>query len=173
LTKDNWIEFYREHSKKANAAHAEYLKEQADWEKKIYAEEPLSENQVPQMLGLPPNKQMEKGKSGLTMAEFALMCFYEYDVSKDGKKWKIDIDPVGFASKEGWISPNSGKALAQWSNDVQKPEERTGQTDNTKRELNIKRKRIEKVIPLLTENAKLKADVDLELVKNLIKEQSI
>jgi hypothetical protein len=173
LTEENWIEFFREHSKQAETAHADYLKQQAERKKKIYAEEPLSEQQVPQMPPVPIRKQMIKGDSGLTQAEFALKCFYEYEVSKDGEKWKISTDPVRFASDEGWKSPYSGKKLVQKFNDIQKHEIRIGQWDNSEDELKANKKRIENVKPQLTGKARQKAEDELELVQNLIKEHSI
>jgi hypothetical protein len=172
LTEENWIEFYREHKKEAETTHADYLKKQADRKRKIDAEEPLSEKQVPQMPQVPPSKQKQKGKSGLTQAEFALLCFYENEVLEVGKR-NLQTEPVRFATEEGWKSLYSGKKLSQKSNEVENPEKRIGQKDNSKNKLRANEKRIKNVIPLLSEKARLTAQSELELVQNLIKEQSI
>ena len=166
LTEENWIEFFREHSKQAEAARADYLKKQAERKRKIDSEE------VPQMPLVPPSKE-NKGKSGLTQAEYALLCFYEYEVSKDGKKWKIDRDPVRFACDEGWKSTTSGKGLKDWYSAIQKPEIRIGQPVNSRKQWDANKKRIENVIPLLSNVAKEKAKKELELVQDLIEEHSI
>lgn len=169
LTEENWIEFFREHTKQAEAAHADYLNKQADRKRRIDSEEVPKMPQVP----LSKQKQMQKGNSGLNQAEFALWCFYEYEVSNDGAKWKITTDPVRFADEEGWNSPNSGKGLKDWYSAIQKPEIRIGQADNSDRVLSNIEIRIKNVIPLLTKEARRKAEKELELVQNLIKEQSI
>jgi hypothetical protein len=74
LTEENWIEFYREHKKEAETAHADYLKKQADRKRKIDAEEPLSEKQVPQMPQVQPTES-QKGK--YFAKHYALAYFFE------------------------------------------------------------------------------------------------
>jgi hypothetical protein len=172
LTEENWLEFYREHKKEAETAHADYLKKQADRKRKIDAEEPLSEKQVPQMPQVPPSKQKQKGNSGLSQAEFALLCYYENKVLEAGKR-NLQTESVRFATEEGWKSLYSGKKLSQKYNEVENPEKRIGQKDNSKNILRANEKRIKNVIPLLSEKARQKAEKELELVQNLIKEQSI
>lgn len=166
LTEENWIEFFREHTKQAEAAHADYLNKKADRKRRIDSED------VPQMPPVPPLKE-NKGKSGLTQSEFALKCYYECEVSEELGKWKIKYDPGRFASDEGWKSPTSGQGLVQWFNQFQQPEGRIGKSDNTIKELKANKRRIENVIPQLSKNAIPKAEEELKMVKNLIEEHSI
>lgn len=171
LTEENWIEFYREHKKEAETAHAEYLKKQADRKRKIDGEEPLSEQKVQEMQIVQSSKQKQKGNSGLTQAELALLCYYEYEVSKD-IKWKITgINQNEFAQREGWESRTSGTGLAQWFSDFMKAENRTGNPESI-RKLNARLSRYENVIPKLSEKAKPKAEEELKVVKYLIEEHN-
>jgi hypothetical protein len=174
LTKENFCNFLHFKKQKLERFLKEREAEDRQWLIKAgIIEDTKKMEQVPQMPQVPLSKQKQKGKSGLTQAEFALLCFYEYEISNDGAKWKITTDPVRFANEEGWNSPNSGKGLNDWYSAIQKAEIRIGQADNSDRVLSKIEKRIKNVIPQLTENARLNAQRELELVQNLIKEQSI
>jgi hypothetical protein len=95
LTKENWIEFYREHKKEAESTHAEYLKEQADWKRKIDAEEPLSEQQVPQMSLVPPAEiSKKKFMAKYHFLAYLFDCFAAGKIPKFGQKDELQKEGI-------------------------------------------------------------------------------
>lgn len=94
LTEENWIEFFREHTKQAEAAHADYLNKQADRKRRIDSEEPSIENQVPQMPLVPPVEIPKKKFKAIDhVLAYQLDCFAKGKIPlKVNEKKKLETE---------------------------------------------------------------------------------
>lgn len=168
LTEENWIEFFREHTKQAEAAHADYLNKQADRKRKIDSEE------VPQMPLVPPDGiakpkiEEEKIELKISIPEIALYYAWEWKASGKIIRWIIDSEnKVEIAASYGWNSKTSGHKLYSVFGHYKKDINRTGDTGSL-RKLENRKVLFEKVIPKLSEKAKSLAESELVKVEELL-----
>lgn len=164
LTKENFCDFLQDKKQELERFIKESEAKDRQWLLKAgLIEETLTKEEVPPI----PQSNFEQ-------AEYVLLCYYEYAVAdkEEKPKWKITGTSCEIFAAGKWTSASSGQSLRNWFIRFEESNNRTG-NDFSLRELKKQMRRIEKIMPSLSEKSLKMAEDELKVIRNNIEKHTI